>query len=67
MVSNPSTTLTCWTGSYVPVRTGSTYDEFAEGNSVATDQLLMVNEMIPALVFHMLIRLRSHSFFRGIQ
>ncbi|KAI3227720.1 hypothetical protein CBS147310_7445 [Penicillium roqueforti] len=45
MVSNTSTTLTC-TGSYVPVPTGSTCDEFAEANSVATDQLLMVNGLL---------------------
>ncbi|KAJ5640366.1 uncharacterized protein N7484_008228 [Penicillium longicatenatum] len=41
-IANYSKTQTC-TGSYVPIPTGSTCDDFAESNSVATDQLLSVN------------------------
>ncbi|OQE13794.1 hypothetical protein PENFLA_c043G06933 [Penicillium flavigenum] len=40
--ANYSKAQTC-TGSYVPIPTGSTCDDFAESNSVATDQLLSVN------------------------
>ncbi|KAJ5677917.1 uncharacterized protein N7477_003550 [Penicillium maclennaniae] len=42
IIANYSKTQTC-TGSYVPIPTGSTCDDFAESNSVATDQLLSVN------------------------
>lgn len=45
VVANYSATPTC-TGSYVPVPTGSTCDEFAEANSIATDQLLMLNGLV---------------------
>ncbi|KAJ5399171.1 hypothetical protein N7465_009660 [Penicillium sp. CMV-2018d] len=49
VVSSASTSLKC-TGSYVPVPTGTTCDEFAEANSISTDQLLMINGLVGGCV-----------------
>ncbi|CAG8910036.1 unnamed protein product [Penicillium egyptiacum] len=42
LVSSYASTPTC-TGIYVTITPGSTCDEFAESNSISTDQLLMIN------------------------
>ncbi|KAI4600099.1 hypothetical protein KJ359_001201 [Pestalotiopsis sp. 9143b] len=39
-----NTTFSC-TGTYVPVETGTSCDQFAETNSISTDQLLNINSL----------------------
>jgi hypothetical protein len=44
-VGSASTTPTC-TGSYVSVPTGTACEDLAEANSISTDQLLTINELV---------------------
>ncbi|KAJ6007240.1 hypothetical protein N7540_011216 [Penicillium herquei] len=49
IVANYSATATC-TGSYIPIPTGESCDDFAEANSISTDQLLMQNGLVAGCV-----------------